>query len=136
MLEPLRQSFDAVTVIDTDAFHKTRCRKLAYFTESGKLHWRSHPTAAGEPLDGLLQQNVATLHSHHTYLERLHADRKVVRSGQSPTIAKNGYGQPGQRGNLSQDRRAFGEIATGSKGQGMIATAKSQFGVVANKRTK
>ena len=136
VLEPLRQSFDAVTVIDTDAFHKTRCRKLAYFTESGKLHWRSHLTAAGEPLDGLLQQNVATLHSHHTYLERLHADRKVVRSGQSPTIAKNGYGQSGQRGNLSQDRRAFGEIATGSKGQSMIATAKSQFGVVANKRAK
>ena len=116
VLEPLRQSFDAVTVIDTDAFHKTRCRKQAYFTESGKLHWHSHPTAAGEPLDGLLQQNVATLHSHHTYLERLHADRRVVRSGQSPTIAKHGYGQSGQRGNLSQDRRAFGEIATRSKG--------------------
>lgn len=125
VLEPLRQSFDAVTVIDTDAFHKTRCRKQAYFTESGKLHWHSHPTATGEPLDGLLQQNVATLHSHHTYLERLHADRRVVRSGQSPTIAKHGYGQSGQRGNLSQDRRAFGEIATGSKGQSMIATAKS-----------
>lgn len=92
VLEPLRQSFDAVTVIDTDAFNKTRCRKQAYFSESGKLQWRGHPTANGEPLDGLLQQNVATLHSHHTYLERLHADRRVVRSGQGPTIAKNGYG--------------------------------------------
>lgn len=115
-LEPLRQSFDAVTVIDTDAFHKTLRRKQAYFTESGELRWRGHPTATGEPLDGLLQQNVATLHSHHTYLERLHADRRVVRLGQSPTIAKNGYGQPGQRGNLSQDRRTLGEIASGAKG--------------------
>jgi len=92
VLEPLRQSFDAVTVIDTDAFNKTRCRKQAYFSDSGKLQWRGHPTANGEPLDGLLQQNVATLHSHHTYLERLHADRRVVRSGQGPIIAKNGYG--------------------------------------------
>ena len=92
VLEPLRQSFDAVTVIDTDAFNKTRCRKQAYFSDSGKLQWRGHPTANGEPLDGLLHQNVATLHSHHTYLERLHADRGVVRSGQGPIIAKNGYG--------------------------------------------
>lgn len=136
VLVPLRQSFDAVTVIDTDAFNKTRCRKQAYFTESGRLHWRGHPTATGEPLDGLLQQNVATLHSHHTYLERLHADRRLVHSGQNPTVAKNGYGQPGQRSYLSQDRRTFGEITAGPKGQGMVATAESQFGIVANKRTK
>jgi hypothetical protein len=136
VLEPLRQSFDAVTVIDTDAFNKTRCRKQAYFTDSGKLHWRGHPTAVGEPLDELLQLNVATLHSHHTYLERFHADRRVARSGQSSTIAKYGYGQPGQRGNVNQDRLALGEVASGPKGQGMIAATKSQFGVVANKRTK
>jgi hypothetical protein len=68
VLEPLRQSFDAVTVIDTDAFHKTRCRKQAYFTESGKLNWRGHPTAPGGPLDWLLQHNVVTLHSHQRWL--------------------------------------------------------------------
>ena len=136
VLEPLRQSFDAVTVIDTDAFHKTRCRKQAYFTEAGKLQWRNHPTKVGEPLDGLLQQNVATLHSHHTYLERLHADHRVAHSGKSPTIAKNGYGNSGHRSDLGQNRRAIGEIATGPKGQGMVAAAKSQFGVVPNKRAK
>ncbi|EQB16934.1 DUF4417 domain-containing protein [Sphingobium lactosutens] len=80
VLEPLRQSFATVTMIDTDAFTKSRCRKQAYFTEAGKLMWRSHPTAEGEPIDDLLQHNVATLHSHHTYLERLHADRRFVQS--------------------------------------------------------
>ena len=136
VLEPLRQSFDAVTVIDTDAFAKTRCRMQAYFTESGRLRWRSFPTATGEPLDGLLQHNVATLHSHHTYLDRLHADRRLAVSGQSPTVAKYGNGQSGQRGYLSQDRRAFGEVGTGAQGQGMIAAAKSQFGIVPHKRAK
>ena len=79
-LEPLRSTFDAVTMIDTDAFNKTRCRKEASFTESGKLVWHAHPTAEGHPLDDLLQHNVATLHSHHTYLERLHADHRLVAS--------------------------------------------------------
>jgi len=77
-LEPLRLYFESVTMIDTDSFNKTRCRRQAYFTDAGKLVWRSHLTATGEPLDELLQQNVAILHSHHTYLERLHADRRLV----------------------------------------------------------
>lgn len=77
-LEPLRLSFETVTMIDTDAFNKTRCRKQASFTEAGKLVWRSSPTAKGEPLDDLLQHNVATLHSHHTFLERLHSDHRLA----------------------------------------------------------
>ncbi len=76
VLESLRLSFQAVTIIDTDAFNRTRSRREAEFTPAGKLVWRSHPTAEGEAIDGLLQHNVATLHSHHTYLERLHADRR------------------------------------------------------------
>ncbi len=76
-LEQLRASFASVTVIDTDAFNKTRCRRQAYFTEAGKLLWHSHPTAVGQSLDALLAHNVATVHSHHTYLERLHADRRL-----------------------------------------------------------
>lgn len=79
-IELLRYSFDAVTMIDTDAFNKTRCRKEALFTDAGKLVWRPHPTAPGAPLDDLLQHNVAVLHSHHTYLERLHADRRLTNS--------------------------------------------------------
>lgn len=136
VLEPLRQSFDAVTVVDTDAFHKTRCRKQAYFTESGKLSWRGHPTAPDELLDALLQHNVVTVHSHHSYLERLHADRRVVPSGGSSIAAKNGDGKPGQRGDLSQDRRALGGVATRPKRQRVVAAAKPQLGVVANKRAK
>jgi hypothetical protein len=91
-LEQLRASFAGVTVIDTDAFNKTRCRKQAYFTEAGKLHWRSHPTAIGEPLDALLAHNVATVHSHHTYLERRHADRRLS-GGASAVAAKNRNGK-------------------------------------------
>lgn len=76
VLESLRLSFQAVTMIDTDAFNRTRSRREAEFTPEGKLVWRSHPTPKGEAIDGLLQHNVAILHSHHTYLERLHADRR------------------------------------------------------------
>lgn len=79
-MEALRSTFLAVTMIDTDAFSKTRCRKQAFFTKAGKLLWQSHPTAAGEPLDDLLQHNVATLHSQHIYLERMHADRRLAAS--------------------------------------------------------
>ena len=89
VLEQLRASFAGVTIIDTDAFNKTRCRKQAYFTEAGKLLWRSRPTAPGEGLDALLAHNVATVHSHHTYLERVHADRRLS----SPVAVKNGNGK-------------------------------------------
>lgn len=77
-LEPLRSAFTSVTMIDTDAFTKTRCRQEAQFRPDGKLVWRKHPTAPGEPLDALLQQNVAALHSHHTILERIHDDRRLA----------------------------------------------------------
>jgi hypothetical protein len=92
VLEKLRTSFAGVTIIDTDAFNKTRCRKQAYFTEGGKLLWRSHLTAPGERLDALLAHNVATVHSHHTYLERLHADRRLS-CGVRPVAAKDGNGE-------------------------------------------
>lgn len=87
VLEALRLSFDALTMIDTHAFNKTRCRKKAYFTHDGNLVWLSHPTGEGEPLDNLLQHNVATLYSHHAHLERLHADRRLAASigGRFPT---------------------------------------------------
>lgn len=88
-LEPLRLSFETVTMIDTDAFNKTRCRKQASFTEAGKLVWRSSLTAKGEPLDDLLQHNVATLHSHHTYLERLHADQRLSEISDAMRAMKN-----------------------------------------------
>ncbi|MDR6129091.1 DUF4417 domain-containing protein [Sphingomonas sp. SORGH_AS_0438] len=90
VLEPLRLAFNDVTMIDTDAFNKTRCRRQAYFTEAGRLLWRSYPTASGAPLDDLLEHNIATLHSHHTYLERLHADRRLSSGGQRLAVAKYG----------------------------------------------
>lgn len=81
-LEPLRSTFAAVTMIDTDAFTKTRCRQQAYFRPDGKLAWRSHPTTRGAPIDELLQQNVAALHSHHIILERHHTEpRHTLDSG-------------------------------------------------------
>lgn len=75
-LEPLRAAFTAVTMIDTDAFTKTRCRQEAQFRPDGKLVWHKHPTPRGAPIDTLLQQNVAALHSHHIILERTHAERR------------------------------------------------------------
>ena len=59
--ELLRLNFNAVSLIDTDAFTKTRCRQQAYFRPNGKLAWRSHPTAPGAPIDALLQQNIAAI---------------------------------------------------------------------------
>lgn len=99
-MEKLRQSFDAVTMIDTDAFAKTRCRKRAAFTKSGKLVWESYPTAKGEPLDELLQHNVATLHSHHTYLERWHADRRLASYSRTIHTMENGNRKAVQGRNL------------------------------------
>lgn len=77
VLEKLRLSFETVTTVDTEAFSKTRCRKKAYFTDAGKLTWKNSPTALGEPIDNLLRHNIAILHSHHTCLERMHADRRI-----------------------------------------------------------
>lgn len=99
-LEALRRSFSAVTMIDTDAFTKTRCRKQAIFTAAGKLVWQNHPTNLGAPIDALLQQNVAVLHSHHTYLERLHADRRFAIDSRTVGIEENGNRKTLQRGNL------------------------------------
>jgi len=62
--------------VDTDAFTKTRCRQEAQFRHDGKLVWRKHPTPPGAPIDALLQQNVAALHSHHIILARTHAEKR------------------------------------------------------------
>lgn len=75
-LEPLRGAFSSVTMIDTDAFTKTRCRQEALFRPDGTLVWRKHPTPRGAPIDALLQQNVAALQSHHIILARTHAERR------------------------------------------------------------
>lgn len=82
-LEPLRAAFASVTMIDTDAFTKTRCRQEAQFRPDGKLVWRKHPTPRGAPIDALLQQNVAALHSHHIILERTHAERRLDTAGRA-----------------------------------------------------
>lgn len=79
-LEPLRKAFAAVMMIDSHAFSKTNRRQQAHFRPDGKLVWRSQRTAPGAPLDDLLQQNVAALHSHHTVLERLHCERRGTNS--------------------------------------------------------
>lgn len=86
-LDQLRSAFTSVTMIDTDAFTKTRCRQEAQFRPDGKLVWRKRPTAPGEPIDALLQRNVAALHSHHTILERSHAERRR-------TTPSSGFGPP------------------------------------------
>lgn len=84
--EPLREFFDTVTILDTDAFSKTRCRKRAHFSAAGKINWANSPTMRGQPLDELLQHNVTILHSQHTYLERLHADRRLGRTSKLLTV--------------------------------------------------
>ncbi|MGO8455449.1 hypothetical protein ACC779_37100 [Rhizobium ruizarguesonis] len=99
-LEALRSSFSSVTMIDTDAFAKTRCRKQAVFTAAGKLVWQSHLTDLNEPVDELLQHNVATLHSHHTFLERLHADRRFSIKLRTIDVMKNRNRQTIQGGHL------------------------------------
>lgn len=86
VLEKLRLSFETVTTVDTEAFSKTRCRRKAFFTDAGKLTWINSPTPLGEPIDDLLRHNIATLHSHHTYLERLHADRRISSSGRTSDL--------------------------------------------------
>lgn len=90
VLEPLREAFVSVTIIDTDAFARTRARKQAWFTDAGKLVWRNHPTSKGEPLDALLQHNVATLYSHHVYLARLHSDHRLALSAAALNTANYG----------------------------------------------
>jgi hypothetical protein len=90
VLEPLRAAFTSVTMIDTDAFARARARKQAWFTEAGKLVWRNHPTGKGEPLDALLQHNVATLYSHHVYLARLHTDHRLALSAAALGAANYG----------------------------------------------
>src|SRR3546814_12285201 len=62
-------------MIVPDAFTKTRCRQESQFRHDGKLVWRKHPPPPGAPLDALLQQNVAALHSHHIILARTHAEK-------------------------------------------------------------
>jgi Domain of unknown function (DUF4417) len=92
-LGPLRSSFSGVTVIDTAAFTKTRCRQHAYFHANGQLAWRRHPTALGAPIDELLQQNVATLQSHHTILERAHTEHWRATSTKLLSAPDGAYGQ-------------------------------------------
>src|SRR3546814_17253182 len=62
-------------MIVPDAFTKTRCRQESQFRHDGKLVWRKHPTPPGAPIDALLQQNVAALHSHPIILARTHAEK-------------------------------------------------------------
>lgn len=57
VLPNLMAAFDEVTFLETTVFTKTRARQRAVSTPSGILKWQKSPTAAGEALDGLLNEN-------------------------------------------------------------------------------
>ncbi len=99
-MEILRRSFDAVTIIDTDAFVKTHRRRQAFFTNEGKLVWRSHLTEEGALLDELLLHNVAAVHSEHIYLERFHSENRLAECLTTMDGMKNGNHKAVQGGYL------------------------------------
>jgi hypothetical protein len=57
----LANSFDHVTVLDTTSFFKTMMRKRAHL--NGRLAWSPSPTAAGDPVDALLAENLKAVES-------------------------------------------------------------------------
>jgi hypothetical protein len=61
LVPELEHAFSQVTFIDTAAFMRTMKRRRAVVSETGKLLWLAAPTAIGEPLDELLNYNVATV---------------------------------------------------------------------------
>lgn len=66
MLPRLRQHFDQVILIETDAFSRTLKRRRATITETGRLRWMRVRTPKGAPIDDLLLQNIATVRMART----------------------------------------------------------------------
>lgn len=62
----LSNAYRRITILDTNAFMKTRKRQRATMDSSGRLKWKQTRTKDGESLDGLLANNinVATLAMH------------------------------------------------------------------------
>ena len=60
VLPILSRAFAGVTLIDTASFIKTQQRQRAVLVE-GVLSWQKHPTQPGEPLDELMDGNIATV---------------------------------------------------------------------------
>lgn len=63
-LHVLAQHFSGVTLLETESFSKTRCRRRAQLLD-GKLKWTPSLTPKGAPLDELFSHNVAIVRTFH-----------------------------------------------------------------------
>lgn len=59
----LYRAFEAITVIDTNAFIRTQKRRRAIY-RNGKLTWKTYLTSSGQPIDDLLDLNIATMQEY------------------------------------------------------------------------
>jgi hypothetical protein len=62
-LDELGRTFSSVTFIDTSAFIRAQKRRRMA-VEDGKLRWTRSPTGAGEPIDDLLDANIAAVEDY------------------------------------------------------------------------
>lgn len=65
-LYTLAQHFSSVTLLETESFSKTRCRRRAMIL-NGKLKWTPSLTPKGAPLDELFAHNAATVRRYHEF---------------------------------------------------------------------
>jgi len=57
----LSAAFSRVTYIDTSAFMATMHRQRLYLNNDGKMKKVGELTLTGQPVDGLLSENIATM---------------------------------------------------------------------------
>jgi hypothetical protein len=135
VLARLRRHFSKVILIETDAFAKTRKRRRATLSESGRLKWPSEKTPKGAPLDDLLAHNIslrrtALLSSDFT---------PTLREGDAlgrPGSAQRRHRQAGQRGLVGQLDLPLETRTVPADFKGMITAAKSEVAVMRNQGAK
>ena len=57
VMPELMNAFSDITLLETSVFVKTIKRQRAALTAGGRVHWKTSPTDANEPLDTLLAEN-------------------------------------------------------------------------------
>jgi hypothetical protein len=119
-LPELVRAFASVTVLDSDAYMKTKHRRRARLRLGGDVEWVSTPTPQGAYLDTLLQHNVDTeRHSTITRMEWLRANYGHAESGHTSPLL---------------EPRAAEDRGRSRDGQKLVITAKPQSALTRRER--
>lgn len=135
VIDRLKNSFNKVVLIESDAFSRTLRRRRAVISELGRLRWVKAPTPPDALLDELLLHNIRVVNLARTSTDRRVIDRRELAMRMSRRASRSNS-QPIQIGNACQLNLPLERRAVPTNGQGIIPTSKTKLSVMIDEGSK